>query len=304
MKRELIRLTQESFVVVYNFTAPVRDLRLALLEGSLGVLNPFPWAICAGNCLGWVVYGYYTRGKWREPRCMVRAFCQVSCVVVSHNFTLWKSVDPFVLAANLPGLILCIWLNSGAAKLQYLAISEAKKRREHWDASSPLEESPEASGTLDDPTTSEDALVMVPQEKALLRVLVVWAVVIVYVGWFSSSNPATAVGIVVNMNLVFFYGAPLQTIKTVIATKDSASIHLATMLCNWANTSFWIGYGVARRDFVIVIPNVLGLCLGLAQGVLKALFPSQPVNSNDDNPEAMPVLSADNGQDNDMHADE
>jgi len=123
----------------------VRDLRQALVDGSLGVLNPFPWAICFGNCLGWVVYGYYTR-------------------------------DPFVVAANLPGVVLCIWLNSGAAKLQYLALSEAKKRREQWDASSPLEESHEVSGLLDDPAASEDVLVMVPQEKALLRVLVAWAV--------------------------------------------------------------------------------------------------------------------------------
>jgi len=87
-----------SILASVMFAAPVRDLRQALIDGSLGALNPFPWSFCAGNCLGWVVYGYYTR-------------------------------DPFVVAANLPGFVLSIWLCSGASKLQYLELVKKREQR-------------------------------------------------------------------------------------------------------------------------------------------------------------------------------
>jgi len=229
--------------------APVRDLRQALIDGSLGALNPFPWSFCAGNTLGWVVYGYYTR-------------------------------DPFVVAANLPGFVLSIWLCSGASKLQYLELTKRRLRqheREQWDASSPIDEAPDGIMLNDAARTQmEDDMVMVPQERVLLRVLSAWAVVIVFAGWFSRYDPATIVGIVVNINLIVFYGAPLQTIQKVIETNNSESIHIPTMALNWTNTSFWIGYGVARQDVVIILPNVIGLSLGLMQGFLKFRYPSRP----------------------------
>jgi solute carrier family 50 protein (sugar transporter) len=244
------------FFFLFEYTtAPVRDLREALVDGSLGALNPFPWAICTGNCIGWVVYGYYTR-------------------------------DPFVVAANVPGLVLTIWLNSGAAKLQYLSRMEAKRRRDLWDASSPMEETQEVSMLVNE--LNDDIFVMVPQEKILMRVLSVWAVICVYVGWFSRSDPATTVGVLVNLNLIYFYGAPLQAMNTVIATNNSESIHVPTMMMNWLNTSFWISYGIARKDLVIILPNSMGLLLGLAQGALKYYYPTR----HDAERESVPVLSA------------
>jgi solute carrier family 50 protein (sugar transporter) len=230
--------------------APVRDLRQALLKGSLGPLNPFPWTMQTGNCLGWVIYGYYTR-------------------------------DPYVVAGNLPGLILSIWLNMGAAKLQYLDIHESQKAhqhqrpsQEHWDASSRTE-SQEGLDEVPGLFQSEEELVVAPQERALLRILAGWAVVATYVGWFSKNDAAAVVGVVVNANLIFFYGAPLQTLQQVITERNSESIHLRTMFMNWTNTSFWIAYGLSRRDPVIILPNVIGLSLGLIQGVLCLVYPRQ-----------------------------
>lgn len=66
----------------------MHDLRQALQKGRLDELNPVPWAVMTGNCLGWIAYAYYTK-------------------------------DPFVLASNVPGFVLSFWLNSGASKLQY-----------------------------------------------------------------------------------------------------------------------------------------------------------------------------------------
>jgi Sugar efflux transporter for intercellular exchange len=144
-------------------------------------LNPFPFVMMTGNCLGWTVYGYYTR-------------------------------DPFVVAANIPGLVLSLWMNTGAAKLQYHAARKAcrhvgspSSRVEEWDAVGL--ESHERDG-LDAVSgiSHDENLAMVPQERALLRILCLWVVVIVYVGWFTKSDPAAIVGLVVNVNLVFFYG--------------------------------------------------------------------------------------------------
>jgi hypothetical protein len=144
----------------------------------------------SGNCLGWLVYGYYTR-------------------------------DPFVVAANLPGLVLSLWLNTGAAKLQYQAAMKVRRRQfalpssriEEWDAvgveSHERTGSDAASGNDGEPyvdLSQDEDLVMVPQERALLRILCLWVIVIVKVGWFTKGDPAALVGLVVNVNLVFFYG--------------------------------------------------------------------------------------------------
>jgi hypothetical protein len=105
-----------------------------------------------GNCLGWVVYAYYTK-------------------------------DPFVLGSNVPGLILSFWLNSGAAKLQYFELTTALK----------------ASG---ESTTANEEIVTVPQESLLMRILIAWGIIVVWVGWLQTSySPGLIVGICVNINL-------------------------------------------------------------------------------------------------------
>lgn len=243
---------------LFPLIAPVLDLRKALIRGSLGSLNPFPWSMMTGNCLGWVVYGYYT-------------------------------ADPFVTAANIPGLILSLWLNLGAAKLQYLELYNSRKRtpaNEHWDASpdeddagSHMSGNQSIVSSLVSSSPEAESLVMVEQERHLLRILCAWGAVIVWAGWFSAADPATTIGLVVNVNLVFFYGAPLQTITKVIAQGNSDSIHVPTMIMNWTNTTFWILYGLAKHDMVIVVPNGAGLTLGLLQGLLTLTYPRSSSSS-------------------------
>lgn len=253
------------------FAAPVNDMRAALVRGDLGNLNTYVFAAMTGNTLGWLIYGYFLR-------------------------------DPFLIASNLPGFILSIWLNCGAAKLQYLDLREKQRLSstvvdrhqvmERWDtnrgtviptdmdaASRRINQQPEDLGLLSDNTTDFESgagmLEMTPQETLLLRVLVLWAVILVYTSWLypQGHDPAILVGAVVNINLIVFYGTPLKTISTVISERNSASIHFETMVMNWINTSFWIGYGLARKDLVIILPNGIGLLLGIAQGILCLLYP-------------------------------
>jgi uncharacterized protein with PQ loop repeat len=186
-----------------------------------------------------------------------------------------------MLAANVPGLILSIWLNLGAAKLQY-----------HNQIRMML---PTMAMTTDDLTTSNigesleqnrrsinDELLFVPQETLLLRILVAWIGSLIVVGWSGwIKNPATAIGILVNVNLIFFYGAPLQTMRAVILTKSSNSIHRPTVVMNSINTLFWLLYGgLARHDPVIYGPNIIGLALGMLQAFLTCWYPQQRMASN------------------------
>ena len=230
-----------------------------------------------GNCLGWCAYGYYKN-------------------------------DAFVLAANLPGLVLSIWLNSkfcalalaliseisdivvgafalfavGAAKLHYSSLLSVgtNQPRHHVESTN---ESPEIvvsddarDDTLDDPLIQDgdrELRVVGSQETAFFRIAIFWALTLVWCGFVHPENPTFVLGVVVNVNLIFFYGAPLQTMRTVISEKRSESIHLPTLTMHLFNTSFWMAYGVARRDPVILLPNVIGFFLGLIQAVLCLLYP-------------------------------
>jgi len=220
-----------------------------------------------GNCLGWVIYAYYTE-------------------------------DPFVLMANLPALIMSLWLNMGAAKLQYHALKQHEERRnEDWaDASGP-EDDDEGVALTDGSMQSVEGLVFVPQEVALLRILSVWGLTAAAVGWilpafteFTPKDATVTVGLLVQTNLVVFLGAPLQSLRTVVTTKVSDSIHRPTLTMNYLNCTFWILYGaVIRRDIMIVLPNMLGLMLGIAQGLLCFIYPLS--TSTEEPDEASPAQS-------------
>ena len=137
--------------------------------------------------------------------------------------------------------------------------------------------------------TSETTPAPAPHERLVLFFVVVWVVVISIVGFATALSEETKqliVGTVVNMNLVFFYGAPLSTIFTVVRQKDSASIHIPTMVMNTLNGTFWFVYGMAILDFFVAVPNGLGTLLGVIQIVLCVTFPrhnghdSSSINNN------------------------
>lgn len=67
-----------------------QSLAKALKGKTIGDLNPVPWGLMSGNCLGWLIYAYYSR-------------------------------DPFILVSNIGGILVSFWLNLGASKLQYHA---------------------------------------------------------------------------------------------------------------------------------------------------------------------------------------
>jgi len=241
------------------FAAPINDLRKALLRNSLGSLNPFPWVVMTGNCAGWLIYGFFTR-------------------------------DPFIIASNLPGFLLSFWLNMGAAKLQYLELCEEKLEGTSYFDEESSEEETEVEGDEENPVAVSKAndygMAMLPQERSFISVLIFWSIILIWTTWLypKDMDPKIAVGILVNCNLVLFYGAPLNTMRTVIQKGNSESIHRGTMMMNLINTIFWIIYGFARKDPVIVFPNAIGLVLGVVQGILCLVYPRRRIGSVDPAP--------------------
>ena len=284
------------------FSAPFRAVQSANRNGTLGSLNPTPWAMMTGNCLGWVAYSYIIR-----------------------NF--------FVFLGNAPGFLLSVWLNLSAAKLQYNDHCAKEMRKSfvefaHRNRSSIVvmeegqgrsSQSSNGAKTITNPeqgvpgnsvvaaeaaadnkngtggglgdlaktilqVTTQEIDAPAPHEKVVLCVIAFWLVVVSIVCFLDTTKAIRQmiVGIVGNANLVFFYGAPLSTIFTVLKTRNSASIHICTMMANTFNGVFWSAYGWAVWDLYIAIPNALGAFLGGIQIVLVATFPRKEEEHNDD----------------------
>lgn len=58
-------------------------------------------------------------------------------------------------------------------------------------------------------------------------------------------------------------------------TQDSTPIHRPTLTMNFVNTTFWMLYGLARKNIIIVAPNATGFVLGVAQALLCMYYPAK-----------------------------
>lgn len=249
-------------------------------QGSLGDLNPTPWAFMTGNCIGWVTYAFLLQNL-------------------------------FVFFGNCPGLLLSVWLNLCAAKLQFqehhsktmresfvgflsesrenrksseLALSDIEntvsavqviKNEEHDDNGRDWTTSTADLAALVLKITSQQSPAPAPHEKIVMGLVILWTIVISIVSLcgFESRTNQLIVGFIVNLNLLFFYGAPLSTIFSVLRERSSASIHIWTVITNTANGAFWGAYGLAVLDPFIYIPNGIGAALGGIQIIFCVLFP-------------------------------
>jgi solute carrier family 50 (sugar transporter) len=260
------------------FSAPYKDIQIAIQQrGQLGDLNPTPWAFMLGNCCGWVTYSFLQQNYW-------------------------------IFFANAPGFVLSVYLNMGAAKLQYQGhrahemrksfATYLEQQQEQAAESSTWITSQQGNGgtsseqipkkkkdymTIAWEVTSQATPAPAPHESIVLGIVMIWVTCIAVIALVGPTIGMTAdtrqwiVGLLVNFNLVFFYGAPLSTIVTVLQTKNSSSIHLWTMMTNTGNGAFWTAYGLAVHDSFISIPNGLGALLGVIQIILCMTVPRTPI---------------------------
>ncbi|CAB9515828.1 Bidirectional sugar transporter SWEET2a [Seminavis robusta] len=230
-----------TIVGVYMFYAPFQDVQKALARGSLGDLNPLPWAFTLGNCCGWVFYS-----------------------ILINNL--------FVFFPNMIGFLFAVWFNLAATKLLYTQQFTALPQQQH--------DNNKRQTSQQQPQQTHAAP---SYDYCVMAVVLIWASIIALVGFglaLSLETKQWIVGGASNLNLLFFYGAPLSTIATVLRTRNTASIHFLTMVTNTANGCFWAAYGFAIMDFLIFVPNGLGALLGFVQLALYVTFPR--VMSTDD----------------------
>jgi solute carrier family 50 (sugar transporter) len=241
-----------TFVGIYMFYAPFQDVQKALARGSLGDLNPLPWAFTLGNCCGWIVYG-----------------------ILIGNI--------FVLLPNMIGFFLSVWFNLAASKLLY---KQQQQQQQEQQPFVPLvvatPEVPEDQDD-DDETKHDTSPDEAPPGKHaapthdyyVMVIVMIWATLIAVVGFADSWSLETKqwiVGIAANINLLFFYGAPLSTIATVLQTQNISSIHFLTMVTNTVNSCLWATYGFAILNHLILVPNGIGALLGFVQLGLYLTF--------------------------------
>lgn len=247
------------------WTAPYKAVKEAILRGYLGVLNPTPWAFMTGNCTGWVTYSFLKQ-------------------------------DIFVFLANVTGLIISFWLNMCAAKLQYQNhrathirnsfVSFVTENRSSLVVATTTTATPTETGdttaTADIAkmilrVTAQDIQAPAPHETIVMVIIIAWILIISIISFspFSLLVKQYIVGISVNINLLFFYGAPLSVIFKVLKRRNAVFIHRWTMVANTLNGIFWTAYGFSIGDFMIFVPNGLGALFGFIQMCLLIIFPTK-----------------------------
>ncbi|KAL7448014.1 hypothetical protein ACHAWC_000279, partial [Mediolabrus comicus] len=234
-----------------------------------------------GNCIGWVTYSF-----------------------LINNL--------FVFFTNAPGLILSIWFNMAAAKLQYcdrisgnmkssfVALLDNHRRSFRIPGGVGIDLGGGGEDDQDDEDdedvgqdnssnnntfatlrkmaldiTIQKTSIPAPHEKVVVGIVAFWIglISILYFLQLTIDQWKLIIGFIVNINLLFFYGAPLSTIYVVLTTRDSSSIHRPTMLLNTTNAVFWTAFGIGTLDWFIIVPNGLGAILGFVQMILRMIVP-------------------------------
>lgn len=116
-----------------------------------------------------------------------------------------------------------------------------------------------------------------PHEKVVVVIIAIWLTLITLISFIKLNirQRELIIGIAVNINLSFFYGAPLSIIYTVLKEKDSASIHFRTMIMNTACSLFFCLFGFGIMDYLIIVPNGIGVFLGAVQLLLRTIIPNK-----------------------------
>jgi solute carrier family 50 protein (sugar transporter) len=288
------------------FASPIKDLQKAVKKGDLGDLNPTPWAFMLGNCLGWVTYGILLQNLWiffgNAPGFIISVWLNLGAVKLlyqKHHSEELKENMVNLLVDQERNMSLRYSLNSSAtlAIREYEAETKEggpdgssldKNETVHMHADIDKDATPKSAaewGKILLDVTSQRTPAPAPHEKIVFAMTVMWVTcisIICLVPSITQRNRELIVASLVISNLVFFYGAPLSTIHTVLKDRNSSSIHVPTMITNTLNGTFWSIYGFAVSDMFIAIPNGLGALFGGIQIVLCVLFRGEANNSEKD----------------------
>lgn len=131
-------------------------------------------------------------------------------------------------------------------------------------------------GTLAMNISTERMEAPAPHEKVVVSIIVLWFTFISCIIFIpmDTKQREFIVGILVNINMSFFYGAPLSIIWKVFKTKNSSWIHRQTMMMNTLCALFFMAFGFGRMDYFLIVPNGIGVVLGGVQLFLRMVVPN------------------------------
>ena len=96
------------------FLAPLSDVRRAVQTGSLGHLNPTPWAVMTGNTIGWITYSYLLNVRAMFFVLVTR--CYIICCLSNPSFI----VEPLYLLGECTGIHIFDMAQHGGGKTTVL----------------------------------------------------------------------------------------------------------------------------------------------------------------------------------------
>ncbi|VFQ68711.1 unnamed protein product [Cuscuta campestris] len=80
------------------------------------------------------------------------------------------------------------------------------------------------------------------------------------------------IGTIAAMASIAMYASPLASMKLVISTKSVEYMPFSLSLCSLLNSLCWTLYALVGIDLCILVPNGIGVLLGLAQLLLYAKY--------------------------------
>jgi solute carrier family 50 protein (sugar transporter) len=286
------------------FSAPVRDTAEASRKkGTLGDLNPTPWVFMLGNTFGWITYSILIDNLFiffaNAPGFILSVWLNLQAAKLQYASFRSKEMTQSLISAlqveSRRKVMPVITEEGFSEEISANGTDDEECRRTVQDEDEE-KGSPDPSSqpvALDYAkivwdVTSQTTPAPAPHENMVIGMVVIWMAIISLISFastFSDKTIEVIAGTCVNLNLVFFYGAPLSTIWTVLRTRSSASVHIPTMLTNTANGAFWFAYGLAVMDPFVAVPNGLGAGLGVAQFFLCVMFPRrhEQTSSEEDN---------------------
>jgi solute carrier family 50 protein (sugar transporter) len=263
--------------------APWKGIQQATARGRLDDLNPLPWAFMLGNCIGWITYSVLIQNIFvlvaNAPGLLLSVYYYMQAIKLQFHEDRSTDLRKSIVSA----LEVEQELQSQAFLLPPVEplvttddLIESLPRDKNQNTSNDTSNSLFDYANIVWEVVAQKRLSPAPHEKVVMFMVTLWVATISLVTFtdsFSNSVKENIVGATVIGNLLFFYGAPLSTIATVLKSRSSRTIHVPTMITNTANGAFWCAYGIAVQDYLIGGPNGVGAFLGSIQIILCVLFP-------------------------------
>lgn len=87
----------------------------------------------------------------------------------------------------------------------------------------------------------------------------------IVMSFYFTSKPSDWIGLFASVSNLLMYAAPLAIVKTVVETKSDENMPFFLSLVGTIASIVWTAWGVSVNDIFVLIPNAIGIALGLAQ---------------------------------------